>query len=379
LGSTASLPSLSDVRANPRSPLLKTAWNETPSAPDQRDNEEQPIRNVLVVGGAGFVGSVLIPKLLDRGYRVRVMDSLMYGDDGIRHLTGRPGFELVEGDLRSLEAMVRSSRDADALIHLGALVGDPACALDENLTLEINLKATRNLAEVARGIGVRRFIFASTCSVYGATDELLDEGSALGPVSLYARSKMESEQLTLALDNHEFSTVALRFGTFYGLSPRPRFDLIVNMLAAKAMYEKEITIFGGDQWRPFVHVDDGADAIAKCLEAPADVIKGQIFNVGSDDQNYTLRQVAGEISRIVPGVRVVYDEKAAQEANYRVSFAKISRELNFRPRITLEGGIREICAAIEAGEVSDYLDARYSNIKSLTTGNGGQLLQRSAL
>jgi nucleoside-diphosphate-sugar epimerase len=334
-------------------------------------SESQPIRNVLVVGGAGFVGSVLIPKLLDRGYHVRVMDSLVYGDDGIRHLSGRPGFELVDGDLRSLESIVRCSRDADAVIHLGALVGDPVCALDENLTLEINLKATRNLAEVARGIGVRRFIFASTCSVYGATDELLDETSALGPVSLYARSKMESEQLTLALDNHEFSTVALRFGTFYGLSPRPRFDLIVNMLVAKAIHDKEITIFGGEQWRPFLHVDDGAEAIVRCLEAPEEAVKGHIFNVGFDDQNYTLSQIAEQIAEAIAGVRIVYKKKADVEASYRVSFAKMREVLDFVPRNTLAEGIEQIAAAIQDGEVAHYLDARYSNIKSLTLGNGG--------
>jgi nucleoside-diphosphate-sugar epimerase len=333
-------------------------------------DESHPIRNILVVGGAGFVGSVLVPKLLDHGYNVKVMDSLVYGDDGIRHLYGRPRFEMVDGDLRSLESIVRCSRDADAVVHLGALVGDPACALDENLTLEINLKATRNLAEVARGIGVRRFIFASTCSVYGATDELLDETSGLGPVSLYARSKMESEQLTLALDNHEFSTVALRFGTFYGLSPRPRFDLIVNMLVAKAIHDKEITIFGGDQWRPFLHVDDGAEAIVRCLQASGATVKGEIFNVGSGDQNYTLRQIAEEIGKAITGLRIVYKKQAEVEASYRVSFDKIHSLLGFVPRNTLAEGIQQIAAAVRGGDVSHYLDARYSNIKTLTLGNG---------
>jgi nucleoside-diphosphate-sugar epimerase len=342
-----------------------------PNSLEGQMDKSKPIRNVLVVGGAGFVGSVLIPKLLDRGYHVRVMDSLVYGDEGIRHLNGRPRYEMVDGDLRSLESIVRSSRDADAVVHLGALVGDPACALDENLTLEINLKATQNLAEVARGIGVRRFIFASTCSVYGATDELLDETSPLGPVSLYARSKMESEQLTLALDNHEFSSVALRFGTFYGLSPRPRFDLVVNMLVAKAIHDKEITVFGGDQWRPFLHVDDGAEAIVRCLEAPENVVKGQIFNVGADDQNYTLGHIAEEIAKHIRDVKVVYGEKSADEANYRVSFEKIRTVLNFVPRNTLAQGIEQIGAAVQGGDVAHYLDARYSNIKSLTLGNGG--------
>ncbi len=336
----------------------------------------QGIRHVLVIGGAGYVGSVLVRKLLDRGYGVTVMDALMYGDHGIRDLHGHPRFEVVEGDLRSVESVVRATLGADAVVHLGALVGDPACALDEKLTMEINLGATRTVVEVARGLAVKRLVFASTCGVYGADDGLLSEESPLNPVSLYSRTKMESERVVLAMSGPEFLPVVLRFGTFYGASPRPRFDLVVNLLVARAVAEGEITIFGGDQWRPFVHVDDGAEAIIRCLDAPPDLVRGRVFNVGSDDQNHTLGQIANHIAELVPGVRVLYEGgRGAAEANYRVSFARIRTQLGFVPHRSLAEGLTEIRDAIEQGAVADYAEERYSNYKVLT--RKGDMLRRS--
>jgi nucleoside-diphosphate-sugar epimerase len=329
---------------------------------------------VTVIGGAGYVGSVLIRAVLDRGYHVTLVDSLLYGDEGINQLYGRPDFELVQDDLREVDAIRRGSRDADAVVHLGGLVGDPACGLDERLTLEINLESTRMIADAVREEGVRRFIFASSCAVYGASEGTLDEGSALDPVSMYARTKMESERVLLGMAGADFAPVMLRFGTFYGLSPRPRFDLVVNLLAAKAVNDGEITILGGDQWRPFVHVEDGSDAIIRCLDAPIDVVTGQVFNVGSDEQNHTLRQVAEIIAAELPGVRVTYEPGAATEANYRVSFGKIRRLLGFVPRRTLAEGVREIAAEIRSGTISDYQATRYSNHKSLMAGGAATLI-----
>jgi nucleoside-diphosphate-sugar epimerase len=335
---------------------------------------KRKVRRVCVIGGAGYVGSVLIERLLDEGYAVTVLDALMYGDDGVRHVIDRPGFELVKGDLRNIEAVVAASRLADAVVHLGALVGDPACELDEQLTLQINRDATFTAAAVARGLGIKRFVFASTCSVYGATDDLLDEDSELAPISLYARSKMESEELLLSLNSNGFCPTVLRFGTFYGRSPRERFDLVVNLLAARAVSEGEITIMGGQQWRPFLHVVDGAEAIMRCLEAPAKLVAHQVFNVGSDAQNHRLVDVAETIAGMVPGVRVRFEEAAAEEANYRVSFAHIQSTLGFTPRYTLADGIAEIKVAVESGLVGNYKDAKYSNFKALTSGEAVRAL-----
>ena len=337
------------------------------------------IRHVLVIGGAGYIGSVLVRRLLDRGYHVTVLDALLYGDHGVRELCGRPGFDLIRDDTRNIEAVVSAMQYADAVVHLGALVGDPACALDERLTLEINLAATRMIAEAARGFGVQRFVFASTCSVYGASDHVLDERSALNPVSLYARTKVESERILLALNDDGFAPIILRFGTVYGLSHRPRFDLVVNLLTAQAVIEKRIVIQGGDQWRPFIHVSDAAEAIIKCLEAPLILVKGQIFNVGSDDQNYQIAQVGQLIRELVPGVDVVLQHDESDRRNYRVAFGKIQKHLGFTPRYTLADGILEIKAAIESGRIPDYRDTRHSNYLTLTDEGQAELIRRTRL
>jgi nucleoside-diphosphate-sugar epimerase len=335
---------------------------------------DQRIRDVLVIGGAGFVGSVLVRELIALGYRVTVMDALVYGDESIRALYGRPDFDVVPGDLRSVESIVRSVKSADAVIHLGGLVGDPACAVDEQLTLDINLHATRTIAEASRGLGVKRLVFASSCSVYGASEGTIDELTPLKPISTYAQTKMDSEKLLLSLDNPYFTTVILRFGTFFGLSPRPRFDLVVNMLVAKALADREITIFGGDQWRPFIHVRDGALALSQCLSAPLEAVKGEVFNVGSDAENHSLAEIAEMVAELVEGTRVNYVPAASSEASYRVSFAKISDRLGFHPKYSLAHGLQELKEAIESGEISHYLDHRYSNIKALATAEAASRL-----
>jgi nucleoside-diphosphate-sugar epimerase len=324
------------------------------------------VRNVLVIGGAGYVGSVLCRHLLSQGYSVRVLDALLYGHESLGGLVSHPRFELLEGDSRDVSDVIRALLDMDAVVHLGELVGDPACALDEHLTLEINLAATRMVAEAARGYGIKRFVYASSCSVYGTGEETLNERSFLNPVSLYARAKTGSEQMLLALNGPDFHPVILRLATVYGLSPRPRFDLVVNLLAAKAVRDGEITIYGGDQWRPFVHVADVAYAIVRCLGAPLVNVKGQVFNVGSDEQNRTIAQVGELIRRLIPEARLVLQGQDVDRRNYRVSFAKIRRELDFLPRHTIEDGVREIEAALRNGQIGDFRDRRYSNYKTLS-------------
>jgi nucleoside-diphosphate-sugar epimerase len=324
------------------------------------------IHHVLVIGGAGYIGSMLCRELLRRGYSVRVLDALLYGQESLAELADHPRFQLVEGDSRDVSAVCRAMLDMDAVIHLGELVGDPACALDEKLTLEINLAATRMVAEAAQGCGVKRFVYASSCSVYGASDEVSDERSVLRPVSLYARAKIGAEQLLLGLNGADFHPVILRFATVYGLSPRPRFDLVVNLLTAKAVRDSEIPIFGGDQWRPFVHVADVAQAIICCLEAPLVSVKARVFNVGADEQNHTIAQVGALIQRTIPQAQLLKQEDTTDRRNYHVSFARIRRELGFTPQHTMEGAVREIAAALRSGRITEYQDKRYSNHKTLS-------------
>lgn len=330
------------------------------AAPRVRDE-----RKVLLIGGAGYIGSALVPKLLNSGYRVRLLDVFLYGREPLGELVNHPNLEIVEGDFRQVEKVVSAMRDVGSVIHLGGLVGDPACALDEELTTEINLVATRVIAEVARGEGVKRFIFASTCSVYGASDGILDENSGLNPVSLYARSKIASEKVLNDIRGSGFSPVILRFGTIFGLSGRTRFDLVVNLLTAKAVFDGKITLYGGDQWRPFVHVDDAARAVMAVLESPLERVDGQIFNVGGDDLNYTLRQVGELIQRMVPSAELLDLGADGDRRNYRVDFSRIRQILGFVPKWKLEEGIAQVIEAIRSGRVQDYTQARYSNVKFL--------------
>ena len=322
------------------------------------------IKNVLVVGGAGYLGSVVVSKLLRKGYRVRVLDVLMYGDAAMAELDGHPRFEFERGDFRNIETVVKCMQDMDAVVHLGAIVGDPASDLDQDFTIEVNLAATRMIAEVAKGYGVQRFVFASTCAVYGASDEVLNERSALKPVSLYSKTKLRSEEVLLSLADSSFSPIVLRFATMCGLSYRPRFDLVVNLLAAKAVCEREITIFGGDQWRPFIHVDDAAEAIIRCLEAPLANVKGQIFNVVSE--NYRIRQIGEIIKELLPGTVVHIEEGKVDRRNYHVSFDKIKKKLNFVPMKSVRDAILEIKEAFERGEITDYSANEYSNYRFLS-------------
>jgi len=328
--------------------------------------EERKIRNVLVIGGAGYIGSALLPKLLEKGYRVRLLDLLLYGTEPIEPWLNHPHLEVMQADFRQVDKVVEAMRGIDAVIHLGGLVGDPACALDEELTIEVNLMATRMIAEVAKGSGVGHFIFASTCSVYGASDQSLDERSELNPVSLYARSKIASEKVLLKMSDERFAPVILRFGTIYGLSGRTRFDLVINLLTAKAIVDGEITVFGGDQWRPFVHVDDAAQAIVRVLEAPYPLVKNQIFNVGSNEQNYKIRTVGEMIHARVPEAKLLMKGEDVDKRNYWVNFNKIARTLDFKPNWTVEAGIDQVIDALRSGKVLDYRDARYSNVKFLT-------------
>ena len=316
---------------------------------------------VLVVGGAGYIGSIVVRKLLDRGLHVRLLDKLTYGDSAIASLLGHPRLEFIHGDCRNIQDVVRAMSGVRDVIHLAAIVGDPACAADDQNAREINYAATRMMLEIAKGHGVQRFLFASSCSVYGLSEYLMDEQSATVPLSLYAETKLNSERVLLDAKSDVFHPVILRFATVFGLAPRPRFDLVVNLLTAKAFQEGVITIFNGDQWRPFIHVEDVAEAVCQALEAQTDQVSGEIFNVGDDRLNYNLSQVADLIRTEFPDTRVEHVENA-DKRNYRVSFQKIRERLGFECSKSVEEGVRELRIAFEHGEIANYKDPLYSNL-----------------
>ena len=319
---------------------------------------------VLVVGGAGYIGSLLVQRLLERGYQVRVLDTLLYGEEPLRAVQDHPAFELLVGDCRNIQDVVRAVQGVESIVHLAAIVGDPACDLDHQAALQINYAATRMLIEVAKGQGVRRFLFASSCSVYGATDLEMDEKSHVQPISLYGQTKVDSEQALLAARTDTFHPTILRYATVFGLSYRPRFDLVVNLLTAKARQEGVITIYNGQQWRPFIHVRDLVEATVRVLEAPARLVSGEIFNVGDSRLNHTLAEVGATIREIFPGTRIEQVENSDRR-NYRVSFEKLRTRIGFRARYTLRDGILELKKAFDEGLIEDYTDPRYHNQRLL--------------
>ncbi|MDQ4080219.1 MAG: SDR family oxidoreductase, partial [Gemmatimonadota bacterium] len=241
----------------------------------------------------------------------------------------------------------RAVRDVDGVIALAAIVGDPACNLDPEETTNLNYAATKILVETCNFYGVRRLVFASSCSVYGASDnDLLTERSRLNPVSLYARTRVLSENIIFDRRG-DVEPVVLRLATVFGLSPRMRFDLVVNTLTARAVVDKRIAVFGGDQWRPNVHCRDAARAFMTAFEAPAAAVAGEIFNVGGNAQNHRIGEIADMVAQIVGDVVVEHQKEIPDPRNYRVDFGKIRQVLGFEPAFSVAEGIREVAAAVQ--------------------------------
>lgn len=327
-----------------------------------------PVETVLVIGGAGYLGSQLCQELLSRGYSVRVLDSLLFGTVGINDLLNKEDFTLIEGDMRSIDMVVEGIKGADAVIHLGGIVGDPASAIDPEETIELNYHATKMIANVCKYHQINRFIFASSCSVYGKSaspEELLTEESELNPVSLYAQTNINSEQALRELEDDTFSPTIFRMATLYGYSPRMRFDLVVNILTAKAHHENVVPIFGGDQYRPNLHVRDAARAYAECLEAPLSDVGGEVFNVGSNEQNYQISEVGEIIAGCFPDADIDWQREKEDERSYQVDFSKIKRVLDYEVEETIAGAAEEIRDRFEDGEFEDYSDDQYSNYRTV--------------
>jgi nucleoside-diphosphate-sugar epimerase len=324
-----------------------------------------PAGVVLVTGGAGYIGSTLVGLLLNAGRRVRVLDSLLFGGESLLAYWADPAFELHRGDIRDSSVVRSAVVGVDAVVHLAAIVGDPACARQPDEAESVNTRGSHLVFEESRAAGVSRFVFASTCSNYGKmsqADVLVDEASALRPVSLYARTKVAFERFLLAQPpNARPAVTCLRFATVFGVAPRMRFDLTVNQFTAEALTEGRVVVFGQQFWRPYVHVRDAARAIGTVLEAPPDSVAGQVFNVGSSEQNFRKQDIAARVAAALPGTIIEYVERDEDPRDYRVSFARIERILDFRVTRTLDQGINEVAALIRAGLVLEPKAPRYTN------------------
>lgn len=326
------------------------------------DNRGGP---VLVLGGAGYIGAHTIDLLLKSGREVRVLDGLMYGDASLADFRDSSRFSFIKGDITEISKLTLAMKDCSAVIHLAGLVGDPACAVDPEFTRHENIISTRMAREVAEAMGVPRFIFASSCSVYGVSDKDVTETDPLKPVSLYAQTKIDSERELLATIPDNFFVTILRFATVFGHSRRPRFDLVANLFTAQAMMDGLITVIGPDQWRPFVHVRDLARAILATLQARPEVVQSQIFNVGDSSLNMTILQLAQRVQSVAAAYRqvdIAITDNPQDRRNYAVSFEKIRRILGFTAETTVEAGVREMIEQFKIGHYQNYRSPEYSNL-----------------
>lgn len=342
--------------------LLAVAHGSRRTSLNVAVNDRGPI---LVIGGAGYIGSHAVEQLLARGRSVRVLDRLMHGGDPLADFRGNARFEFIEGDAADISKLTTAMRSVSGVVHLAGLVGDPACAIDAEFTRHTNIVVTRMVRTVAQSMGVRRFVFASSCSVYGVSDHPVDELSALSPVSLYAQTKIDSERELLANVPDDFFITVLRFATVFGHSRRPRFDLVGNLFAAQAIEDGLITVVGPNQWRPFIHVRDLGRAIAETIEADPVLVQSQIFNVGDERLNMTILQLAQAVQHIAQPYRPVdisVVDDPNDKRNYAVSFSKIHSMLGFRAETLLDAGIRELIDKHRIGTYAHYRADVYSNV-----------------
>jgi len=324
--------------------------------------EDEP-KTVLITGGAGYIGSVLSSKLLKGGYTVRVIDKLLFGNDSIKGLKGYSNFQFIKGDFLDTNELAKILVDVDSVIHLAAIVGEAACVAKKDLAIKTNYLGTVHLARLCKFYGIKRFIYASTCSAYGESHEdvIKEDASFEKPVDFYGETKIYAEKEIIRLIDENFAPTILRFSTVYGLSPRMRFDLVVNSLAKKAVANGEIIIFGGKQWRPLIHIDDLARAILLVLQAPLSKVGNQIFNVGDNNENYTIHRVGELVKECIPRVKIKTIKTIDDKRNYRVSFDKIEKILQFKCNKTVKDGIVEIYEAIKNDYFDDLEDKKYYN------------------
>lgn len=324
-------------------------------------------RRVLVVGGAGYVGAVLVPMLLERGHHVSVLDLYLYGRDVLRP---HPHLEEIEGDIRDIDLVRRTLVDRDSVIHLACISNDPSFELAPELGKSINYDSFAPMLAACKDAGINRFVFASSSSVYGISDSPdVDEDHSLNPLTDYSKYKALCEELLFAEQADDFTTVALRPATICGYSPRQRLDLTVNILTSHAYNTGKITVFGGSQRRPNLHMLDCCEFYVHLLELPPERVAGKVYNAGY--QNHTVREIAEIVAGVVAAKRGL-DRGAIEIAttpthdirSYHISARRIERELGLTYRRTIEDGAADLVAAFEAGLLPDPMTSiRYSNVK----------------
>ncbi len=324
------------------------------------------MKRVLVTGGAGYIGSVLVRLLLENKYQVRVFDNLMFGGNSLIDLFNNDNFDFYKGDIRNEVDLMNALAGIDYVVHLAAIVGDPACAKQPELAKSTNYEGSKLIYNVANRLNIKRFIFSSTCSNYGKMEDpnsMVDENSTLSPVSLYAETKVQTEKFLLSQPKtNSCKPVVLRFSTVYGLSQRPRFDLTVNEFTKELALGRELVIFGEQFWRPYCHVVDLARSVMLAIEAPLEKVEFNVFNVGDSSENYQKKMIVDEILKFIPDARIKYVQKNEDPRDYRVSFEKIKNELGFRITKKVPDGIAQILKVIKEGIILEPDNSQFKNI-----------------
>jgi len=322
---------------------------------------------ILITGGAGYIGSVLVKHILNKGETVRVFDKLLFGEDGLRELKGK--IELVQGDIRNFDENILEG--IDSVMHFAGLSNDPMAEFNPRANNDINYIATKNFAEICKKKGIKRFTFASTCSIYDmgfyTEDVLKNEDSEVKPRAAYAMSKYAAEKALLDLADEDFSPVILRQGTVYGFSPRMRYDLVVNTFVKDALTGGSLTVFsGGEMWRPLIDVNDVARAHILCIEAPEDKVRGEIFNIAY--RNFRILELAHwvrEALKDVKNIEINVDYSSFTQRSYRVSTKKIETVLGFQPKVSVIESAKNMINQIQKYNCSDFFNLKYYNIQWL--------------
>ncbi|MBI4762233.1 MAG: NAD-dependent epimerase/dehydratase family protein [Chloroflexota bacterium] len=327
-------------------------------------------RHILITGGAGYIGSLLTSELLRLDYRVTVLDSLLFGGESLVPFFHHPNFHFVKADVTEPRAIKDAVKDGwqkpNAIVHLAAIVGFPACqAVGRQVAWKYNVEATKMVFEQAAELGVERFVFSSTYSNYGLSPDgkPVTEESPLNPQSLYAETKIAAEEYLLSQKDAPVAPLLFRFATLYGISPRTRFDLIVNQFVLEAFTKRMLIIYQRGYSRSFVHVRDAVRAVIMGLEAEQSKIRGQIFNVGTESGNYSKDEIVALVRKRMPEVEVEYKDLTfgGDMRDITVSFAKIKKVLGFETTLTVDDGIRELLFALKTGLIQNPTDARYRN------------------
>jgi len=319
-------------------------------------------KSVFITGGAGYVGALLVPKLLSEGYEVTVLDLMIYGEDVLKK---HPSLRIIKGDIREKDLLIEIMPGHDSLIHLACISNDPSFELNPKLGKSINMDAFRPLVEISRDAGVKRFIYASSSSVYGIKNEKdVHEEMLLEPITYYSKYKADCEKILFEYQSKDFTTVIIRPATVCGYSPRQRLDVIVNILTNLAYHKREISVFGGDQLRPNIHIQDMVEVYKIVLQAPKKIIAGKIYNAGYE--NKPVREIAETVKSVVGNDVNILTQKTNDNRSYHISSKKIEVELGFEAQHNIQEATEDLCHIFDMGILSNTLqNEMYFNIKRM--------------